>query len=228
MIHFCEVIEIKEFIKQTFLFNNIDDAELEKLTRTLDYRVTEYSRGDVIYSPDSFCREVGFVLNGECEVLQHTSEGGKVILNTLGAGDSFGILAVFGEGDFPTEVQAKKKCRVLFLTGDAICSLVERSGSVAMNVIRFLTRRVNFLNQRLEATTLGSVDKKLASYLISQSEAEGSSVITLNYKRCSEIICAGRASVYRAIENLKTKGYIMAENKIITILDKDKMEDFIK
>ena len=222
------MINIKEYIKQTFLFEGLNNTETESLIEGLTYNVSEYSRGDIIYSPESFSSEVGFVLSGECEVLQHTCDGGKVILNTLRAKDSFGILAVFRDGVFPTEVYAKRRCEVLFISKEELLKLIGRSPNVALNIIKFLAERVGFLNSRLETTTLGTVDKKLASYLLSFAKEAGKDSFALNFKRCSETICAGRASVYRSINSLRNRGYIEAENKIIKILDKEKMEDFIK
>ena len=222
------MIVIKSYLKNTFLFKGIKADIAEQLISNLKYKIEVFNRGDVIYSPGSFRYNVGFIMSGECEVLQHTSEGGKVIINTLKTGDSFGILAVFKDGDFPTEVNAKKKCEVLFISKDELLSLIKISSEVSINIIRFLAKKVSFLNGRLEATTLGSVEKKLASYLLNQSKELNSDTFTLNFKRCSETICAGRASVYRAVELLKNKGYIEAENRNIKIINKEKMEDFIK
>ncbi len=52
--------------------------------------------------------------------------------------------------------------------------------------------------------------------------------MSLNMKRCSESIGAGRTSVYRSLKNLETSGYITAENKYITIIQKDKLEEMTK
>ena len=228
MIHFREVINIKEYIKKTFIFSGIANNSADALLENLDFRVTKYARTDTIYSPSSYSAEVGFVLSGECEIRQRTAEGGKVILNTRGEGDSFGILTVFREELFPTEVYAKRKCEILFISKRALISLIEASSVVALNVIRFLAERVGFLNERLEAASLGSVDKKLASYLLHESAAVRSDTLALNFKRCAETICAGRASVYRSIETLKSHGYIEAENKIIKIINRKNLEEFLK
>lgn len=222
------MIIIKSFFKNTFLFEGIKEDVAELLISGLNYKTEVFNRGEVIYSPGSFRCDIGFIVSGECEVLQHTSDGGKVIINTLNAGDSFGILTVFKDGDFPTEVNAKKKCEVLFISKEQLLSLIKISPEVSINIIRFLARKVSFLNGRLEATTLGSVEKKLASYLLNQSKELNSDTFTLNFKRCSETICAGRASVYRTIELLRNKGYIEAENRNIRIINKLKMEEFIK
>ena len=49
--------------------------------------IRSYRKGELIYSRDCFERAVGVLLSGEAEVLK----GRGVVLNTLSAGDSFGV-----------------------------------------------------------------------------------------------------------------------------------------
>ena len=199
------------------------------MTRLLAYDVREYPRGEMIYSPDEYKCEVGFVLSGECEVTQHAHDDGKIILNTLRVGDSFGVLAVFNpEERFPTQVYARKNSKILFIARDELMRMIEASPKVAMNVIEFLARRVSFLNRRIGTVSRSTVDSKLASFLLGESRRLSSDEMTLNMKRCSETIGAGRTSVYRSLKKLENSGYIAADSKIITIIDKCKLEELTK
>lgn len=218
---------IKQFKKELFILQGLSDEEINEATETVKYEVKDFLRGEVIYSPTSYEKRIGFILLGECEVRSHRGDG-KVILNILGVGDSFGILAVFKDEPFPTEVYARKNTSVLFVDGSDLISMIEHSGKVSLNVIRFLAERVSFLNGRINTVTKIGVDKKLASYLLSKQKKLGENVIEFNFKKCAETIGAGRASVYRALDSLVSKGYIEAENKIIKILDIKSLEDFIK
>lgn len=171
---------------------------------------------------------MGFILSGECEVESHTADGNKISLNFLRDGDSFGVLALFSDEDFPTEIRARKSTSVLFLDKSSLVALIEASPKISLNLIKFLSRRVAFLNGKIDTVTQGSVDTKLASYLLSRAKAEGGSSLSFNFKRCSEVINCGRASVYRSVKFFENKGYIKAENKKIYILDTEKMEEFLK
>jgi len=85
-----------------------------------------------------------------------------------------------------------------------------------------------FLNEKIETVTKVSVEKKLGSYLISKAKELKKSAFSLNLKKCAESIGAGRASVYRALKTLKTKGYIEAENKFVSIISIVNLEEFLK
>lgn len=228
MIHFTEEDrKIKDFVKNMFLFQNLSNEEFEKLTSVIDFEKIKYSRGETIYSPTAHIPKIGFVFDGECEIICHKSDG-KTILNSAKAGDSFGILAALGEKDFKTEIYSKKNTTVLFMDSTELINLIYSSPTVAMNVIKFLSGKVAFLNRKLNTISKSSVEKKLASYLLSRYRAEEKLNLTFNIKKCSESISAGRASVYRALESLKSKGYIQAEDKTVTIIDYKKLEEYTK
>ena len=215
-------------MKSTFLFADIGEKEFNLLTENLTENKKQYKRGELIYSRTDYAKAIGFIISGECEVESHTSDGNKLSLNILKNGDSFGILALFSDEDFPTEIRAKRNSEILFLDKSALISLIERSPRISLNLIKFLSRRVAFLNGKIDTVTQGSVDTKLASYLLSRARAEGDSSFSFNYKRCSEIINCGRASVYRSVKFFENNGYIKAENKKIYILDKEKLKEFLK
>ncbi len=219
---------MKKFLKSTFLFKGLDDTEYLSLIENCEPKTAKYKRGELIYSPCDYREAMGFVLSGECEVESHTADGNKVSLNFLRKGDSFGILSLFSDEEFPTDIRAKKNCEILFLDKATLLSFIETSPKISLNLIKFLAKRVVFLNGKIDTVTQGSVHTKLATYLLSRARAEGSLSFEFNFKRCSEIINCGRASVYRSVDFLKNNGYIKAENKKIYILNKEKMEDFLK
>ena len=198
------------------------------MTAKISPYITEYQRGELIFSPSDKGGRVGFVVEGECEVLRDRSGENKVILNILKENDSFGVLSIFGDALFPTYVYSRKKCRICYISEEDTRRLIELSPRVAVNVIEFLANRVGFLNSRIETVTMTTVESKLASYLINKSETMDCLSFPFNMKRCSESISAGRSSVYRAIETLKSQGCIEAENKLIKILDIKKLEEFTK
>lgn len=79
--------------------------------------IRSYRKGELIYSRDCFERAVGVLLSGEAEVLK----GRGVVLNTLSAGDSFGVAGLFTENDrYVSDIRAVRPCRVLLLSAPAL------------------------------------------------------------------------------------------------------------
>lgn len=218
---------IKEFIKSIFLFDGIDEDSAFELCKNMSFESKKYMRGERIFTPDDYSADIGFVYKGECEIRCHKTDG-RTVLNSIKEGESFGILAALGKNQFPTEVWARKNSTVVFISKNDLIKMIQTSSDVAMNIIDFLAEKVDFLNRKINTVTQGSVEKKLAAYILLKAKNDNSTCLELNLKKCSESISAGRASVYRALENLKSKGYVTAENKKINILNLVQLEEFSK
>lgn len=218
-------MQFRKIISSLFLFKGIKENALSSLLDSHKFEIESHLRDDVIYSPNSFEKKVGFVLRGKCEVIRKRSGGTDVILNTLEAGDSFGILAVFSdEAEFPTSIVAKTKCDILFISAAELTELCQECPEISINVMRFMANRISFLNGKIATYSAEGVKAKLASFILHESERLDSLEISLNCKKCSEILGTGRASVYRAINSLVTEGLIKFDSKKINILDRKGLE----
>ena len=210
------------FLKSTFLFNNVDDSSAEKLIKDLSILRHNFKRGEAIYSPESFFSMIGFITDGECLINRLNSDGGKVPMRKIGKYDSFGITAVFsGDEEFPTEVVATRECSVLFITKENLISLIETSPRIALNVIGFLTDRIAFLNKRVAELSSGDCENKLQRHLAILSERYPEREIPFNCKKTAESLNIGRASLYRSLKKLTDSGIIDYANNKIFIKDPD-------
>ncbi len=88
-----------------------------------------------------------------------------------------------------------------------------------MNVIRFMSERILFLNEKIATFSGDNVEQKLARLLLCEKIYTDSCEFAFNKKKAAETINSGRASLYRALESLAEKGLITFDNKIIKIID---------
>lgn len=213
-----------DFLKDTFLFSDLLNAEIESILSEIAFEVKEYRRGELIFSPSDYEKKLGFVICGHCDVLRTNHDGASVYLNTLDRGDSFGILAALSSSEYPTTIIAKSATQVLFLTREALLYLIKKYNAIALNVINFLTSKIAFLNMKVATFSAESVEAKLSQYLLSELRERRAPELAFNVQRCSKAINAGRASVYRALEAMQAKGIIKMETKKITIIDPKGLE----
>ena len=214
-----------KFFSEVFLFSGLPEDKLRAALSECEPELRDYARGEAIYAPDNYEKEIGFIYLGECEIKRRKADGTEVVLNTLKSGDSFGILAVLSnEEEFPTEISARVLSEVFFIKKSKLLRVIRHYPTIAMNVINFLAKKVSFLNEKIATFSSESVEEKLRRFLLQEYEKCGATEFSLNCKKCSEAISAGRASVYRGLDSLVKSGFIKYENKIITILDLDGLE----
>lgn len=204
---------------RSFLFDGIDKKEAVEVIKQLTIEEVAYSKADVIFSPHKYERKIGFVTNGEC-LISRPSSGQPIPINIAKSGDSFGITTVFSDSsEFPTLITAKSLCSVFFINSDELTKIMELNSAIAFNVIRFLTRRIEFLNDRIAAFSASSVEEKLVNYILTLHKRFEASEFEFNKKQSAEAINCGRASLYRAMESLAERGYVKFDNKKIYIID---------
>ena len=213
------------FLSELFLFKNTSFDVLNKIAAKHEFQIFEFESGENIYTPDDFSKKVGFVYSGECVVEKQKSDGNSVPLNLLRKNDSFGIMTVFSSSNkFPTYVKAKKQSRIVFIEGEVIVSLIKEYSEIALSVIEFMSNRIEFLNSKIATFSADSVEEKLALYILREYENQSSDKIKLNLSKTAELLNAGRASIYRAINSLEELKLIKFENKKIFIIDPNGLE----
>lgn len=214
-----------DFLLKTFIFNSIEQSEAINIISKFDYEIKSFSHKESIYTPSQYEKKIGFVVKGDCIVEKLKTDASPVPLNILKPGDSFGILAVLsGENEYPTQIIASHNSEILFISQKDLISAIHNNATVAMNVITFLTKKIQFLNSKVSTFASDTVEQKLASYILFEYKKRLTNEFSFNCKKTAEAISAGRASLYRAINSLTEAGYIKLENKKIHILDLNGLE----
>jgi len=218
-------MNFNKLISSLFLFKGIPEDKIKTLVSEDKFEKHEYLRGNIIYSPNSFEKKIGFVISGKCEVKRFRQDSSDIILNTLEKGDSFGVLAAFSdEAEFPTNVVAKTKCDLLFITANNLIELCTLCPEISLNIMKFMASKIAFLNKKIATYSSESVKGKLAKYILNEATRQASDELLFNCKKCSESLGSGRASIYRAISSLVSSELIKIENKKIIIIDRNGLE----
>lgn len=174
-------------------------------------------KGEVLYAPEQFHRCLGVILKGRVEVRREA-----LLMTILTEGDVFGAAALFTDSDeYPTTLTALAPCRVLLIPQESLRRLIWACGAFAEDYAAYLSGRIQFLSQRLEAVSAPSAEGRLARYLLSAQE-NGS--VTLSATQLCQRLGMGRATLYRAFNAMESAGTIAREGKTIRILRRKQLE----
>lgn len=215
-------IQEKELLKvfQHPLFRDVNREVAVEIFSAHECTVSVFSEHDLIHSPSTLERKVGFLLEGEASVT--TKDPAKnALLRFLRCGDLFGIANLFTDEPFVSVVRAEKRCRVFFLTEAAIRALLEKDRSFLYHYIGFLSNRICYLNQKISYLTAGSAERRVALYLSSLDADEIH--LDASLSSLSELLDIGRASLYRAFDRLESDGYIKKDGRCIVIYNMEAM-----
>lgn len=215
-------------LAQSFLFSGIDTNAVEAAFDSEGCTCWEFEPDEPVYTRTRFQKSMGLVLTGELKACKTGVDGQSLIMNTFSAGGVFGIAGLFNNAtQYVSDVIAVKRSRILFLPQTLLHTLFQQDCRIAENYISFLSNRICFLNGRIDNYTGGSTQCRLASYLLSVSSKSTDPLsfeLPCAYTRLSNMLDIGRASLYRALDELCRSGVISRNGKAITILDMERLK----
>ncbi len=212
-------------MKNCALFNNLDVALVYK---TLEERCTvcSFTSNETVYTRSKFNDSVGIVLEGSIEV--YKDEEKAVMLNRIGIGGFFGAAALFAnKKEYVSVLVAKGNSTVMFIPFVEFKELLARDSVFALNYIDFLSGRIEFLNKKIDEFTAQDTNQKLCRYLIDNAtQTESELVCSIkSMVELSKKLNMGRASLYRAFEDLEKENIIKRNGKNVMIDDVDKLKE---
>ena len=165
----------------------------------------------------------GIVLTGSVRIYSGAEGEGTMLLNVVGESQPFDIASLAGCRVNPvmSEAKAAGKSRIAFIGTAEPTSLMERHPQIAANVMGFFCGRIAFLNRKIHTLSRGSVEQRLADYLLSEFTTDsGQPEVVI--RSCAELavrLNMSRASLYRALGTLEESGMIARSGKVIGLLD---------
>ena len=216
------ITEDYPILKSCIILKESDDKNICKYLSEKDICEQSFGAGEEILSRDSRDVPVTFLLEGIAQI--YSADASRhVLLRTAGAGAVFGVATLYSlDAPFPTKIRAKNNCKVLFVSPEAMRSLIENDFAANKAFLTFLCNRIVYLNKKINAFTAGSAERKLTLFL-ADNETDGVYHSDMSLSALAEMLDIGRASLYRAFDALIADGLIEKHEKRIIIKDKNAM-----
>ena len=179
-------------------------------------RRREYRAGEEVSEDDG--RMLGVVLSGLFEIT--SADGGRVLMNTVGAGGVFGAAAVFRGENTVSSIKARRIGEVLFIPRDTLERIFAADPAAAANYARFLSDRIYFLNKKIISLSSPRADASIAGY-IADNATDGE--IKMNVSSVAKRLGVGRTTFYNALGVLERDGIICRDGGKIVIKDTEKL-----
>ncbi len=204
----------KQFLLDNFfLFKNIDEKILDNFLTYNGICEENFKSGEIMQNNSISCK-LCIILKGKA-IIKSGDDG--VIIRKLSKGDVFGAAALFDTPKHLTVVKCVNDCTVITMTKEFIDYCIRSSPVIAINYIEFLSKRVSFLNSKINAYTAKSAENKLYAYLLQLPRQNNVVILPTDMSTLAKMIGIGRATLYRAFEKLESSGLIIRDDKKIIL-----------
>jgi len=195
------------------LFSGMEECTVLEALAEEGVRRAVYRKGETVYRPDEFSRDLGIVLSGSLDVTK-----GEFPVSRLRAGDLFGAAALYNEEpDYVTTLRVREDCTVLLMSQSWLERQMDLRAPVRRNYIRYLSGRIRFLSGKMDELSGPTAEAKLFHYLVQRAEA-GRVELDCSMTELAKRLGMGRASLYRVLDGLEQENKIKRSGKCVLLM----------
>lgn len=219
-----------ELLKKVPLFENVEDAELGRISQMLVEK--GFSKDATIVAKDEPGDAMYIIARGRVKVVMPGDGGREVILNILKAGDFFGEMALV-EKDSPrsADVVSAEDTRVLVLKREVFVDHVLQSPKIALNIMSELSRRLRRADELISDLALLDVGARIARIIFELGERDGVDTEEGRVVRerptqqdIASMIGTSRETVSRMLSDWQRAGLIEMRGRELVLKHKFKMQ----
>lgn len=200
------------------LFSELTPEELRLIA---DYGVTRtFAKNVVLIHEDDASDSLYVILSGRVRIFVSDENGKEGILNTQGPGECFGELALIDAAPRSASVMTLEPSKLAIVSKGDFERCLAKYPSIAIGLIRVLSRRVRALTDSVKSLALLDVYGRVAHTLLKLArERDGVLVIEerLTHQDLADMVGASREMVSRIMKELVTGGYIESKDKTLRI-----------
>ncbi len=217
----------KQLIANSILFAGISSDQLSELADIS--HVKNYGRGETVFFEGDVADGFYMVIEGKVKIFKLSTEGREQILHIFGKGEPFGEVAVFQDSPFPANATVLGKGKLLFFPGPEFIRLVNANPSIALNMLAMFSMRLRRFATQIEHLSLKEVPGRLASHLLYLSkEQQNRDRVTLDIPKgqLASLLGTSPETLSRIFTKMNEEGTIRLHGKVISLLDRERLEAF--
>ncbi|HMM21973.1 MAG TPA: Crp/Fnr family transcriptional regulator [Selenomonadales bacterium] len=223
-----------QYLKQIPVFAELPDSQLAQIGANTLERL--YRRGAVIFMEGEPGEGFHYVLSGKVKIVKATDDGREHIIKILGPGDIFAEVLLFNNQPYPATAIAVEESRVGIIKNSDLERLVLSNNRLALQLIKALSQRLLYAQQKIKNLALNDVLARTAETLLRLGKEhgrpgpDGSIGITLELSRqdLASLVGTTRETVTRTLSSLKKDRIIDFDGQEMVILQPRKLQSYIQ
>jgi CRP/FNR family transcriptional regulator len=220
----CDLIrngQLVSLLEKSFSFwDKLSDHEKEALTDNIsDMR---YEKGTYLNGSDDSCAGVFLIRSGTLRVYMLSEDGKDLTLFRLEPGEVCILSAscVLKLIRFEVLIEAERDCRILVINAPFFSELAKRNVWVENFSYKVAALRFSDVMEAIQRIFFLSVDKRLANFLLEETDTCGTDVVSLTHEQIARYIGSAREVVSRTLKSFYVLGAVELSRGGIKIVDK--------
>ena len=209
-------------IGQLWVFHDLKEEEMGALVNTAFRK--QYTPGERIFDQGATADKLFLIKGGLVKMSSVTEDGSEQTLDIRKAGDFIGEQMINDTFDYPVTATCMEETLTCGYTKDSFEKLVLEYPNIGLQVIKNLSKRIDWLSSKAGALASTNLEERLYSVLINVAKEHGikeSKTYTIPFQLTHEelgfLVGVHRVSVTRAIKGLKESGRLAQRGKTLVL-----------
>ena len=195
------------YLKQSPLFANLDGEAVEGVSGI--FCMAQYPRKTLLFDVGDTERSIFVIKTGSVRISRLTAEGKEIILALLTPGDVFGEEMLFDSAERTTIAVIHEDALLCRCTADDLFSMLAKDATMAMNVARMLSKRLEENGASVEDLAYAKLADRIMNVLTRLGEEHGIMTtdgivlpMKLTHAELAALVGSTRESVSVEVSNL--------------------------
>lgn len=206
------------------VWDKLTPQQQEKILSGIVYR--EVPKGTVLHNGSVDCTGPLVIMSGQLRVYSLSDEGREVTLYRLFDRDIclFSASCVMRSIQFDVIIEAEKESEIWFIPPHIFKQLTEQSAPMANFANEIMATRFSEVMWLVEQIMWKSMDKRLAAFLLEESQIENSRELKLTHETIANHMGTHREVITRMLKYLQSENMVTLSRGTVTITDEDKLQ----
>jgi CRP/FNR family cyclic AMP-dependent transcriptional regulator len=210
------------YLKMVDIFQDLSEEELKALDSSITLIPCE--TGKIFYAPEDMGEALFILKEGKVQLYRISTDGRKIVTNTLSPGTIFGEMSLIGQGMYDSFAEAIERCAVCKMDRVDLEQLLLEEPQVAIRILEVIGRRLLEVEARLEDIAFKTVAGRLASLLLRLMKEQGATIVGFTHQDLADAIGTYRETTTQTLNRFKAQGLLDTGRKRIEILDPESLQ----
>ncbi len=186
---------------------------------------TALSAGETLFREGDDGDTLYAICAGSLEVSVLSSNGRKLVLDLVNAGNLIGEIAVFDPGVRTATVCARTDCALLSVSRKHLLDAFKDDPELALEIVGLISKRMRQLTEQLQEQVFLRLPERLARKILhlTADQDPPAEVLDFSHVELSEFIGTSREAVTKTLANWNQSGVVEMKRQQIRILDRSEL-----
>lgn len=229
--------QISSLLEKSILFENISIEEIPEILEKSKSEIISLKKDEYLFYQEEENKYLYILLGGVVQIEKVDINGKRMIMNRFDeVGTMFAeVYVYFSDKLYDYSCVAIKNSKILAIPKEFFLNIDELTQKynykITQNMLKILSRKAFFLNQKVLILSSFTLRQKIASYLLQRAQEAGlrNEPLNLLFKReeLADFIGTTRPSLSREMLQMQDDGLIELNKDTFKVLDMEKLQELI-